>query len=37
VVERIHCRWCGSDQSIELVQRVDADEAGADGQDTEPA
>ncbi|HEX6329215.1 MAG TPA: hypothetical protein VFZ72_21800 [Jiangellaceae bacterium] len=37
VVERIHCRWCGSDQSIELVQRVDADEAGADGRDAEPA
>lgn len=33
-VERIHCRWCGSDKSIALVQRVDADGAG---RDSEPA
>lgn len=37
VVERIRCRWCGSDQNIELVQRVDTDEAGAAGQDAGPA
>jgi hypothetical protein len=42
VVERIRCRWCGSDQNIELVQRVDADGTGAEGtgaagQDAGPA
>lgn len=37
VVERVRCRWCGSDQNIELVQRVDADGTGAAGQDAGPA
>ncbi|HEX5996549.1 MAG TPA: hypothetical protein VFY84_15520 [Jiangellales bacterium] len=42
VVERIRCRWCGSDQNIEIVQRVDADGTAADGtgaagQDAGPA
>ena len=37
VVERINCRWCGSEQSIELVQRVDADGPRAAAEDAEPA
>ncbi len=37
IVERVNCRWCGNEQSIELVRRVDADGTGAAAEDAEPA
>jgi hypothetical protein len=38
VVEQIRCRWCGSEQSIEVVRRVDADgRPGVAVGDAEPA
>ena len=38
VVEQVRCRWCGSEQNVELVQRVDAEGmSGAAAEDAESA
>ncbi len=36
-LEQVRCRWCGNEQSIEVVQRPDADRVEAAEEGAEPA